>query len=730
MGTTTALRQLLKSFCSNLSWNYAVLWKLRHENQMILSWEDGCCDYPKSRETVEVLSEDIYGSGANEMFSSNWETRVNNRSSGGYSIGLMVANMSHLRYTLGDGVVGKVADTGNHFWFSYDNISAGKVNSKLILDCPEEWLLQLASGIKTVLLVPVLPHGVIQLGSLELIAENPAVVEHIKGRFALHDDSYAAPFTLERDIQTQSSFTLMSCLMENLDESSASTIGPVKSENTEIDGVKPSTYLLSTLDQFMPLIDAFHISGQDLSGAFRKESENKTDFPPVGLNEVSKSQSQSIDDVNLEMVESKLFELSCLEEELEAYFQSNNCKLEVLGQPSNGAMTSYPAGCSTQQPFEDQISSVMGHRNSTSFLGFPEDCELHKVLGPTFQINNGEYLVDSLFSVDNAHSSPGLIYNRADRIESAWFSNGGETEYLLDAVVANGYSGLDENSSDMCNSNKSSLISLGQITASRLTQTESKADALIEDDSIPRSHVAAACVAMGIDEYTPPSTSFESLMDPFTNREQLGKEYNNARPRKGTKLSSVSKRRAKPADIQRPRPRDRQLIQDRIKELRELVPNGVKCSIDGLLGRTIDHMLYLRNVTNQAEKLRQWVHHEVAARKDLRSSKTNDNSQNGKTWAFELGNEHLECPIVVEDLACPGHMVIEMLCNEHGLFLEIAQVIRSLDLTILKGVMESRSNNTWAHFIVEASKGFHRVDIFWPLMHLLQRKRNPISSKI
>lgn len=42
-----------------------------------------------------------------------------------------------------------------------------------------------------------------------------------------------------------------------------------------------------------------------------------------------------------------------------------------------------------------------------------------------------------------------------------------------------------------------------------------------------------------------------------------------------------------------------------------------------------------------------------------------------------------------------------MLCNEHGLFLEIAQVIRSFNLTILKGVMESYSNDTWAHFIVE-----------------------------
>ncbi|KAL8508375.1 hypothetical protein ACS0TY_018837 [Phlomoides rotata] len=55
---------------------------------------------------------------------------------------------------------------------------------------------------------------------------------------------------------------------------------------------------------------------------------------------------------------------------------------------------------------------------------------------------------------------------------------------------------------------------------------------------------------------------------------------------------------------QNPRPRDRQLIQDRIKELRELVPNSEKCSIDGLLDKTIKHMQFLRSVTHQADKLR------------------------------------------------------------------------------------------------------------------------------
>lgn len=48
---------------------------------------------------------------------------------------------------------------------------------------------------------------------------------------------------------------------------------------------------------------------------------------------------------------------------------------------------------------------------------------------------------------------------------------------------------------------------------------------------------------------------------------------------------------------------------------------------------------------------------------------------------------------------------MQMLCDEHGFFLEIADVIRGAELTILKGTMELRSNKTWAHFIVEVLNG-------------------------
>lgn len=42
-----------------------------------------------------------------------------------------------------------------------------------------------------------------------------------------------------------------------------------------------------------------------------------------------------------------------------------------------------------------------------------------------------------------------------------------------------------------------------------------------------------------------------------------------------------------------------------------------------------------------------------------------------------------------------------MLCEERGLFLEIADIIRGLGLTILKGLMETRNDKIWGHFTVE-----------------------------
>ncbi|ONK60272.1 uncharacterized protein A4U43_C08F16350 [Asparagus officinalis] len=61
---------------------------------------------------------------------------------------------------------------------------------------------------------------------------------------------------------------------------------------------------------------------------------------------------------------------------------------------------------------------------------------------------------------------------------------------------------------------------------------------------------------------------------------------------------------ARPGENPRPRPKDRQMIMDRVKELREIVPNGAKCSIDALLEKTIKYMLFLQSVAKHADTLK------------------------------------------------------------------------------------------------------------------------------
>lgn len=181
-------------------------------------------------------------------------------------------------------------------------------------------------------------------------------------------------------------------------------------------------------------------------------------------------------------------------------------------------------------------------------------------------------------------------------------------------------------------------------------------------------------------------------------------------------LTKTTRKRARPGESTRPRPKDRQQIQDRVRELREIVPNGSKCSIDALLEKTIKHMLFLQNVTLHADNLK-------------KNGELKDDVESGASWALELGGEDTgRPPILVKNLNQPRQLLVEMFCEEKGHFLEIADIIRSLGLTILKGVMESRSDKIWARFVVEANRDVRRVDIMMSLMHLLHVNNSSSSS--
>nr|VDD29318.1 unnamed protein product [Brassica oleracea] len=187
------------------------------------------------------------------------------------------------------------------------------------------------------------------------------------------------------------------------------------------------------------------------------------------------------------------------------------------------------------------------------------------------------------------------------------------------------------------------------------------------------------------------------------------------------------KKRAKAGESRKPRPKDRQMIQDRIKELRGMIPNGAKCSIDTLLDLTIRHMVFMQSIAKYADKLKQPYFAKVISP----LQKGGLVKEKERTWALEVGDddESVVCPIIVEDLKPQGQMQIEMVCQENGdKFLEIAHVVRGLGLNILKGVMETTQGRIWAHLIVEAKPHITRLQLFYSLVHLFQQQNPPHSS--
>ncbi|KAJ7544490.1 hypothetical protein O6H91_09G080800 [Diphasiastrum complanatum] len=236
------------------------------------------------------------------------------------------------------------------------------------------------------------------------------------------------------------------------------------------------------------------------------------------------------------------------------------------------------------------------------------------------------------------------------------------------------------------------------------------------------SHTATSSKLHSMQEFTETSTSGH-VEEGKSKKSQESVITESLSGKKGEESTKSSKKRVRPGEVSRPRPKDRQQIQDRVRELREIVPNTSKCSIDTLLERTIKHMHFLQTVTQHAGEWKSSGEKEHDKR-----ILGMEQLENGASWALDLGGQGMGCPIVVENLNQPRQLLVEMLCHEKGLFLEIADTIRGLGLTIIKGVMEARSDKIWARFIVEAARDMHRVEVLWSLTQLLQSTTTTSST--
>jgi len=324
-----------------------------------------------------------------------------------------------------------------------------------------------------------------------------------------------------------------------------------------------------------------------------------------------------------------------------SHFVDNDGK---FGETSNG-LSSYSDSIMTDQLFGGTETSHLDVKNFNfnDFSIVPSMAELDKAIGSVAYRQTGK-CIPKYISDEDTYSSSTLMSNKKQHghIKSFEIPEGIHPEYLLDAVVGNLYSASDETS---CRSNsvRSHITMPSEFTGSIQPKIISEESNAFVKNSDVGSELMPELTAMGNDKFSNQFlSSFDDNSGLLIDEAPQEKVNNPMKPISGPKLSSANKKRAKVGNNKSSRPRDRQLIMDRMKELRELIPDGgrvsiyfslpklkcfgslfvlsklfnfgpidIQCSIDNLLERTVKHMMYLRMVTSQAEKLKRFADREV-----------------------------------------------------------------------------------------------------------------------
>lgn len=183
--------------------------------------------------------------------------------------------------------------------------------------------------------------------------------------------------------------------------------------------------------------------------------------------------------------------------------------------------------------------------SSNTSLKFPAGCELHEALGPAF-VKSGHF--DSEGQVNKNVT----MMEMPDEINRNQLTHESGPEHLLEAIVANAcHSSYDIKSELSYSTSAQSVLMSTNPEGSMQTASAINSEGYSIESSLVREDTFHSLTS---------SSCPSSCCERFERTSEPGK----------------NKKRTRPGESGRPRPRDRQLIQDRIKELRELVPNGSK----------------------------------------------------------------------------------------------------------------------------------------------------------
>ncbi|GMJ10662.1 hypothetical protein HRI_004735400 [Hibiscus trionum] len=841
------LKESLKSLCGVSQWSYAVFWKIGCQNTKLLIWEE--CYYEPAPSWVPPCIAGLqnhelsfgehggcWGSETSSQFGSRtWDEKVHlliNK--------MMINNRFNI---VGQGLVGRAAFTGNHQWILANNYITDTNPPEVI----NEVHLQFSAGMQTVAVIPVHPHGVLQLGSSTTIMENMGFLNDVKSLIlglgcipgALLSNSYGAnSMTLVSDgcnqhsNSSQASMVIgqSSSLIKHIQETSQARPHVDHCESKISPEMNPNRNFRSQMDSRIVGAEVIHSNlalllnpqvsfcnsrsgfnchpmiGQPIASPSSIKSMEQQVLSDVLQNHVinsstasnSQMKPESIPGIipnlqNLEVVTS-----SCMQVTGNGVQQVGSSRVEVptstltttfmlSGFPNQGrdsekfmcipkkettynvlfeALSIPLPHAGDGMPFPEQLPSSfhdsLKHESECSStrslnVNYGDACvqppsgdDLFDVLGEDFKskllggkwnnvlaerqdlkmqnVGNDTSIFRGMPNVFSDHCSAG------EGISNRSIYSGVGKDHLLDAVVSSVHFVAKQISDDnmSCRTTltkssnaavPSSSATFGQVNVSNQVSGEllgGLPKSLFKGGTLPSISYRSNCTEDDAGTCSKITSMYGSQISSWVEQGHNSRRdtsVTTANSKRNNETTKPNRKRLKPGENPRPRPKDRQMIQDRVKELREIVPNGAKCSIDALLEKTIKHMLFLQSVTKHADKLKQ-----------TGESKIKGDFEGGATWAFEVGSQSMSCPIVVEDLNRPRQMLVEMLCEERGFFLEIADFIRGLGLTILKGVMETRNDKIWARFTVEANRDVTRVEIFMSLVRLLEQTAKDSST--
>lgn len=794
-------KEALKTLCGVNQWSYAVFWKIGLQNPKLLIWEEyyyeplSCSRLPGT-ENPEICLEDYDASWASA------ETRnLQPGAQAGNKVHMLVNRMMMDNYVnvVGEGLIGRAAFTGNHQWILSESFTGEAHPTEVV----KEACQQFSAGMQTIAVVPVLPHGVVQLGSHLPIVENVEFVNDVKNLVrqlgylpgVLLSDNYSAKHDSCNYFENPSQTSMFASQTSCSSVRHQSNVGEFQASNSITSHVKPDVHKEAKITSSMNL--NFTSTNPLVNGGTKAEvipscleiSQQASLYIPISRLDEHSSSTSTLNSGSLRWLEPQILPDAGVEGHFSCPIMSNGILTSALRTKSgpfsssnedSGAIAYMDPTSSgllnadsskMEASFSDSVdnlimnpmlsdSSAVKHQSSDILKNSAcEDArvqplsgdDLFDILGIDFKnkllnscssngLNNGsdwnKHNSDKNYSPSiKSEDAASEIYTIGQGNSDSGISYVTDGDHLLDAIVSGVHSytkhGLDENvscktmlSNTTCSSAPDASLPYGRVGAS----DQMKGELLGVPKYLAKTGTVSSCSFVSgpsksdLGTYSQRSSIYESQISSWVKKFHDVKQTNSVSTGYSKKCDEVSKakrKRLKPGENPRPRPKDRQMIQDRVKELREIVPNGAKCSIDSLLERTIKHMTFMQSVTKHADKLKQTGESKVISKDGGVLLK--DGFKGGATWAYEVGSTSTVCPIIVEDLNQPQQMLVEMHCEEQGLFLEIADVIRGLGLTILKGLMESCNDKIWARFVVEANREVTRMEIFISLVRLLEQ---------